>query len=173
MSARGIARYATVKGVATPTNAPIYIDSDDNIVKVVPAGSGTTEVQIVDASSAQTLTNKTFTAPTITDALLNLPVAEFVGDGAVTVTPGVKVLTKTSAGAYTLAAPTTEGDVVILIAGTSFAHVVTGTNLFWAGETGGPFNKVTTAAFIGSAAVLVGWNGLWMVVADQIATIGD
>jgi hypothetical protein len=59
MSVRGLHRGATVKGYATPTNAPIYIDSDDNIVKVVPAGSGSTEVQIIDASSAQTLTNKT------------------------------------------------------------------------------------------------------------------
>ena len=173
MSMRGIARSATKIGVATPTNAPVYIDSDDNILKMIPAGSGSTEVQVVDASSAQTLTNKTLSAPSVVDALLNLPVAEFVGDGAVTVTPGVKVLTKPTAGAYTLAAPATEGDVVILVAGTDAAHVVTGTNLFHAGETGGPFNKVTTAAFIGSAAVLVGWGGLWLVVADQIATIGD
>jgi hypothetical protein len=66
MSVRGLFRGATVKGYATPTNSPIYIDSDDNIAKIVPAGSGTTEVQLVDASSAQTLTNKTLTSPTIT-----------------------------------------------------------------------------------------------------------
>lgn len=66
MSVRGLYRGATVKGYATPTNCPIYVDADDNIVKSIPAGSGTTEVQLVDASSAQTLTNKTLTAPTIT-----------------------------------------------------------------------------------------------------------
>lgn len=54
-----------MKGVATPTHAPLNVDSDDNILKFIPAGSGTTEVQIVDASSTQTLTNKTLTAPTI------------------------------------------------------------------------------------------------------------
>lgn len=40
--------------------APIRVDSDDNILKIVPGGAGsTTEVEIIDASSTQTLTNKT------------------------------------------------------------------------------------------------------------------
>lgn len=63
MSMRGIARSATKIGEATPTNAPVYIDSDDNILKMIPAGSGSTEVQVVDASSTQTLTNKTISSP--------------------------------------------------------------------------------------------------------------
>ena len=66
MSIRGLARRATAVGYATPTNTPIYTDSDDNIIKVIPAGSGSTEVQLVDASSTQTLTNKTLTSPVIT-----------------------------------------------------------------------------------------------------------
>lgn len=66
MPLRNITRGATVKGLATPTSAPVYVDSDDNILKVIPAGSGTTEVQVVDASSVQTLTNKTLTSPVIT-----------------------------------------------------------------------------------------------------------
>lgn len=103
----------------------------------------------------------------------NEKVTAYAADGAIAVESHVAMLTKTSAGAYTLAAPATDGIVIKLIAGTSFAHVVTGTNLFWAGETGGPFNKVTTAAFIGSGAILVSYNGLWHVIADQIATVGD
>lgn len=66
MPTSNIYRGATVRGTATPRVAPLYIDSDDNILKVIPAGSGTTEVQIVDASSAQTLTNKTLTSPVLT-----------------------------------------------------------------------------------------------------------
>ena len=51
--------------------APIYVDSDDNILKIIPGGAAsTTEVQVVDASSTQTLTNKTLTSPTITGATL-------------------------------------------------------------------------------------------------------
>lgn len=60
MAARGISRSKNIIGTATPTHAPVYVDSDDNKLKMVPAGSGTTEVEIVDASSTQTLTNKTF-----------------------------------------------------------------------------------------------------------------
>ena len=75
---RSLHRNPTVKGTASFASAPIYVDSDDNILKVIPAGSGTTEVQVVDASSTQTLTNKTLTSPTLT-------------------TPGVAVITDTAA----------------------------------------------------------------------------
>jgi len=65
MAIRNIRRQATLPGVSSAVSAPIYVDSDDNILKMVPAGTGTTEVQVVDASSSQTLTNKTLTSPTI------------------------------------------------------------------------------------------------------------
>lgn len=68
MAIRSIARRSTVLGNATPTAAPIYVDSDDNKLKIIPAGSGTTEVEVIDASTSQTLTNKTLTSPTITGA---------------------------------------------------------------------------------------------------------
>ncbi len=53
-------------GVGKANASPIRVDSDDSIIKFIPAASGTTEVQVVDASSTQTLTNKTLTSPTIT-----------------------------------------------------------------------------------------------------------
>jgi hypothetical protein len=68
MAIRNIRRQATnpLAAAGTPTAAPIYVDSDDNILKMIPAGSGTTEVQIIDASSAQALTGvKTLTSPII------------------------------------------------------------------------------------------------------------
>ena len=110
---------------------------------------------------------------TITSAVVTPKLTVYASDGAIAVESGTAVLTKGSAGAYTLAAPTVDGTTIVITAGTSFAHVVTGTNLFWAGETGGPFNKITTAAFIGSSATVVAYNGLWHVVSDQIATVGD
>lgn len=68
MAIRNIRRQATnpLAAPGTPNSAPIYVDSDDNILKMIPAGSGTTEVQILDASSSQTLTSKTLTSPAIT-----------------------------------------------------------------------------------------------------------
>jgi hypothetical protein len=43
-----------VRGVAHAASAPIYIDSDDNRLKLIPAGSGTTEVLIQEAAGAST-----------------------------------------------------------------------------------------------------------------------
>lgn len=52
---RSIHRNPTVKGSATAASAPIYVDSDDNQLKVIPAGSGTTEI-IVPLATERTLT---------------------------------------------------------------------------------------------------------------------
>lgn len=73
MATRNITRRSGPVGAATGDACPIYCDSDDNILKFIPAGSGTTEVQIVDASSTQTLTNKTLTTPAATGAVLTSP----------------------------------------------------------------------------------------------------
>lgn len=69
MPSRNVVRQATIPGYANAKNAPIYVDSDDNKLKIIPAGSGTTEVEVVDASSSQTLTNKTITTPVATLAV--------------------------------------------------------------------------------------------------------
>jgi hypothetical protein len=66
MPSRNIVRGATIQGYANARNAPVYVDADDNKLKMIPAGSGTTEVDIVDVSSTQTLTNKTLTSPVLT-----------------------------------------------------------------------------------------------------------
>lgn len=82
MSIRNIRRQATVPGIATTKDAPIYVDSDDNKLKFIPAGSGTTEVELIDASTSQTLTNKTLTSPTINSPVLATPNVAVVNDTA-------------------------------------------------------------------------------------------
>lgn len=86
MAIRNIRRQATnpLAAPGTPTTAPIYVDSDDNILKMIPAGSGTTEVQIIDAATAQTITGaKTFASPVLTSPTLTTPVVgTFVDSGA-------------------------------------------------------------------------------------------
>lgn len=52
MAIRGLVRNPTALGFATPTNCPIYCDGDDGTIKVIPAGSGTTEQAIPFAISA-------------------------------------------------------------------------------------------------------------------------
>lgn len=107
---RSITRNATRLGYATPNSAPIYVDSDDNKLKFVPAGSGSTEVEIIDASSSQTLTNKTLTNPTI-----GSPTPVTVTTTPITLGPThanrVTVLNKADGIALTLPAATGSGDV--------------------------------------------------------------
>lgn len=50
MPSANITRRATAKGIATATVAPIYVDSDDNSLKVLPAGSGSTAEHLVQTS---------------------------------------------------------------------------------------------------------------------------
>lgn len=103
---RSLRRGANLVGYASGTSAPIYVDADDNIVKVVPAGSGTTEVQLADASSAQTFTNKTLTTPVIqaitdtngTTRVQVNPTAKTIVDGAATSLFSVAVAAGTMIG---------------------------------------------------------------------------
>lgn len=95
---------------------------------------------------------------------------EYVADGAIAVDAGVAVLTKGSAGAYTLAAPGENGQELEIMAGTAFAHVVTATGLINDGVTGGAKNTYTTAAFVGSSITLRAWNGKWTVMAKNLGT---
>ncbi len=47
MPVRGILRSPVVAGVASKTNAPFHVDSDDNIPYINPAGTGSTMVPLV------------------------------------------------------------------------------------------------------------------------------
>lgn len=51
---RSITRRPTLSGVgyATAGSAPFYVDSDDNTAKMIPAGSGTSEVNFATAVSS-------------------------------------------------------------------------------------------------------------------------
>lgn len=55
MSVRGLYRGKTPIGSATATNAPIYVDSDDNLLKLIPAGTGTTE-KVIETGNARQVT---------------------------------------------------------------------------------------------------------------------
>lgn len=79
-------------------------------------------------------------------------------------------LTKTSIGAYTLAAPTRDSVQIIIVARTAFAHVVTATGLLDDGVAGGSKNTLTFGAFPGASAVLVSQGGKWNVVALKAVT---
>lgn len=106
MSIRSIRRQSTNPGAypATPNTTPIYVDSDDNILKMIPAGSGTTEVQIVDASSAQSLSSKTLVGATFTGGTTTNAAAGAAG-AAVTQYNNKVLLDNTTADFYTVTVP--------------------------------------------------------------------
>lgn len=56
---RSITRRPTLPGYATDGSAPFYVDSDDNKIKVVPAGSGTTEIEILQSYAPVAVTAAT------------------------------------------------------------------------------------------------------------------
>lgn len=90
--------------------------------------------------------------------------AQYLVDGAIAPSAGLAVLTKGSAGAYTLAAPEYDGQRLKIISATSFAHVVTATALVWDGTTG-VNTTLTCSAFRGASCTLFGFGGLWQTEA--------
>lgn len=130
MAIRNIRRQATNPGAypGTPDAAPIYVDSDDNKLKMIPAGSGTTEVDIVDVSSTQTLTNKTLTSPTLTTPGLTSTTGNLSVIGTITsadaTTPIIATATgKTNTGYLSLTGKTS-GSLKVLPAD-AMAQIVT------------------------------------------------
>lgn len=125
MAIRNIRRQATnpLAAPGTPNSAPIYVDSDDNILKIIPAGSGTTEVQVVDASSTQTLTNKTLTAPTITNPTISGTTPVSVTGATVTLgatnVGRTTVINRAAGCTVTLPAATGSGDKHRIVVGTT------------------------------------------------------
>jgi hypothetical protein len=97
--------------------------------------------------------------------------AVYATDGALSVTAGTKMLTKGSAGAYTLAAPAADNVEITIISGSAFAHVVTATALVQDGVTGGAKTTMTFAAFVGAAITLRSYGGYWNVVSKNAVPI--
>ena len=169
MPARGFYRGATILGDAVGSHAPVYVDSDDNILKFIPAGSGTTEVQVVDASSTQTLTNKTLTSPTITSPSLTNP--SIAGSTPVAYTTGTSlsltqalhanriVYVTDVASAYVLPLATGTGDKYTIVLGATI--------------TGASTIKVANASdtFVGTAVLFA--DGGDTVVAFNAAATDD
>lgn len=83
------------------------------------------------------------------------------------------VLTKGSAAAMTLAAPSVaqDGLRLTILSASAFAHVVTATALLQDGVTGGPHTTATFAAFVGASLILQALKGTWQVVGKNVVTI--
>ena len=118
----------------------------------------------------ETMTNKTLTAPVITNATITggtdaskSPVTLASADGAITISPGVVAITKGSAAALTIAAPSTaqNGTIMTIISSTAFAHVVTFTGSTYVNGASSAFNTITFAAYAGSTVRVIAYDGKW------------
>ncbi len=163
MATRAITRRETLLGVNAQVNfCPIYCDKDDNIIKCIPAGTGTTEVQIIDASSTQTLSNKS----------VNPNVVLYAADGALTLVSQTAIITKTSAACLlSIAAPGVAGLRLVISSNGAQAHVITFTGgTLWDGTTGAN-TTVTMTAFPGSSIVVVSASAtIWLVESQNVLT---
>jgi hypothetical protein len=99
--------------------------------------------------------------------------AELSADGAIPIVSGTYSITKGSAAALTLAAPSAaqEGTRLAIHSETDFAHVITATGLINDGATGGAKDTATFAAFAGASIVLVAINLKWSVEALNVVTV--
>lgn len=165
MAVRKILRAAAgIEGL--PAGAPkansIRVDPSTDTLVFGTGTSGSTEKTVVDTSSVQTLANKI------------VPFNTYAVDGAITLVPQTAFLTKTSAGAYTLAAPGAAGIGVQLelVTGSDFAHVVTFTGSTLRDGTTGAKITWTAAAFTGSSITVIGITAtLWAVVSKNLGTV--
>lgn len=153
----------TPESVVTADAGDFYFDAAAGTFYFKGTGSGATgwvavtltETLIGNASTATLAALATLAAGS-QDAI----VARSTDTSApITQKTGTVMLTKGSAGAWTLAAPTAttdDGDVLTLIAGTAFAHTVTT-----------PSNKVNgnkhivTFAAVGDSIELEAYQGVW------------
>ena len=83
----------------------------------------------------------------------------YASDGAIEVRSHLALLTKGTAGAYTLAAPTTaqNGIIIHIVSTTAAAHVITA----GAAKYNGTNNTATLGAAIGNGVTLIAHNGVW------------
>ena len=141
MPSRAITRRSTVAGFAAANVAPIYVDSDDNLLKIIPAGTGSTEqivaqlggIAPVDASAA----TLTVTADAHAGRTINL-------NRAAGVTATLPAATGTG-NVYTFvvqATVTSNNDIIKVANGTDF---MVGTAFFDGDDAANAANGFTTA----------------------------
>jgi hypothetical protein len=160
---------------ATAVSCTSLTDSGLTATRIPFAGTG----GLLEDEAAFTYTKGTNTAAienvvstTLKGNAIRTPTV-ISGDGAITVAPGTIVLTKGSAAAITLAAPTAtdhDGYVINVVSTTAYAHVIT----FASGKINGGSNvTITFGNVAGSGVTLIAYQGVWYTLANWgTTTIG-
>jgi hypothetical protein len=152
-----------------------YLHKFPAAAALIAASPDRSLAQGIGSISGQLFANVAGVAVRLMDALSpsQQALTTLTGDGAISPSAGFARMTKGSAAAATLAAPTAaqEGMDLYIAAGSAFAHVVTATGLVDDGVTGGAKTTMTFAAFVGSAIHLKAMNLHWVVIAKNLVTI--
>lgn len=102
---------------------------------------------------------------------LKLPVSDYAADGAIALTSGIHTISKGSAAAMTVAAPSNQdGTELTIVANSDFAHVITFTGATLLDGTTGANLTVTLAAFKGSSITVVAVGTKWLLKAQSTVT---
>lgn len=100
---------------------------------------------------------------------VQLPTETYAADGAITlVAGGIAKLTKGSAGAYTLAAPYADGALLIVVAASAQAHVITNASTGFNAK--GSSGTLTFGGAIGDSCILVSEGGNWYTASTRNVT---
>lgn len=101
------------------------------------------------------------------------PVVDIAGDGAITIANSVVTLSKGSAAAITIAAPSAaqDGTVIRVVSKSAYAHVVTFTGNTLLDGTSATKLKATLAAYAGSGLSFVAVNQKWNLLGNTAATL--
>ena len=133
---RSITRHPVVRGYATSGSAPIYVDVDDNVTKIIPIGSGTTEEVFNMAATASGFRTAVGSGALVTGTLVvatgltsvagfvAIPTAQPTGTG--TASNQILAATSITTGAVTV----TAYSVASVTGGTTAANTSTGT-FYW------------------------------------------
>lgn len=132
------------------------------LVKPIDVNGVAQPVQIFDGAT------QAFRQATAADFAVQ---TEYLVNSAITPGNGVAVLTKVSAGAYTLVGPTTaqEGSILTISSATAFAHTVTYTAGFNGGSTAS--DVATFGGAIGDQFTIRAQKGIWVVQTKTNVTI--
>lgn len=139
------------------------------------ADNGSVAPYTADASGFITVTGPRDVAAFLNAGYFVQPIGQqkpnsLSADGAIPLVSGLYFVTKASAAALTLAAPTTaqDGMKIEVTSDTAFAHVITATGLLKTGTA--TVNISTFAAFAGASITMVARGGKWNVIAN-VATV--
>ena len=162
----------TISGTSAELRTALSDESGTGVAIFGTSATITTPVLSGTVTGTYTLAGTpTITSPTITGAKVTPNVQTITGDGAITVQSGVVLLTKGSAAAVTLAAPSSQdGTIIEITSTTDFAHVVTVTGGLWDG-TATTNTTITFPVVAGGAVRIIAFGTDWYVLSNQGTTI--